>query len=357
MSNIQQILASILNAIYGKDVRQAIHDGVEMAYNKADDAETSAAAAAEAASGSQESAAASAEAAAASASSASGFANQAEQYKNEAFHTTPAGYEDFVSEVNSSLDYLANTGVKNLIDINNIYAFFNTENDNGVLKNTAVDSNSQLRLVIEVQYEGESSYTTVLGNTVISGTGIKSVNLSFTKAVTLFRIKHNGSTNDFRIGFNIKVSQGLYVFNFNLLSNDPTTIGGFQIKEVMLRSASISDSTYQPYAQTNVALTEKLTNKTGTITLNGCNFWETSGTSYLVKNGNVATIVLNIKDITVAQWGYVANIPNEYKPIETFTVFGSHMHYQIRPDGKIYISSTVTSDTDIICASYVCKES
>ena len=103
MSSIQQILASILNAVYGKDVRQAIHDGVEMAYNKADDAATSAAAAAEAASGSQESAAASAQAASNSASSASDFADAAEQYKNEAFHTTPAGYEAFVGEVNAAL--------------------------------------------------------------------------------------------------------------------------------------------------------------------------------------------------------------------------------------------------------------
>lgn len=117
MSSIQQILASILNAVYGKDVRQAIHDGVEMAYNKADDAATSAAAAAEAASGSQESAAASAQAASNSASSASDFADAAEQYKNEAFHTTPAGYEAFVGEVNSSLDYLVHEGVKNIFKV------------------------------------------------------------------------------------------------------------------------------------------------------------------------------------------------------------------------------------------------
>lgn len=115
MSSIQEILASILKAVYGKDVRQAIHDGVEMAYNKADNAETSAAAAADAASGSQNSAAASAQAAANSASSASDFADAAEQYKNEAFHTTPAGYEAFVSNTNKSLNDLYNNGVKNLL--------------------------------------------------------------------------------------------------------------------------------------------------------------------------------------------------------------------------------------------------
>lgn len=155
MSSIQEILASILNAVYGKDVRQAIHDGVEMAYNKADNAETSAAAAADAASGSQESAAASAQAAANSASSASDFADAAEQYKNEAFHTTPAGYEAFVSNTNSNLDYLYNSGVKNFYPIVAPEGHFGVNcilNDDGTITTSGTSTGANVSALAQVGF-------------------------------------------------------------------------------------------------------------------------------------------------------------------------------------------------------------
>lgn len=92
--SITQQLQAILQARYGRDVRQAIHDSIEEGYNIAVQAEGKATTA-------QDSASASASAAAQSSASALQSAQLAEQYKNEAFSGTPAGYEALVEKVNS----------------------------------------------------------------------------------------------------------------------------------------------------------------------------------------------------------------------------------------------------------------
>lgn len=116
MSAISQVLYDILHARFGKDVRQAIHDGIELGYDIASDAQATAETAHDSASASATAAANSASAAQTAANNASISAGLAEQYKDDAFHTTPAGYEDFVSQINSNLDDLYQNGVKNLLD-------------------------------------------------------------------------------------------------------------------------------------------------------------------------------------------------------------------------------------------------
>lgn len=103
MSAISQVLYDIIHARFGKDVRQAIHDGIELGYDIASDAQATAETAQDSASASATAAANSASAAQTAANNASISAGLAEQYKDEAFHTTPAGYEDFVSETNAAL--------------------------------------------------------------------------------------------------------------------------------------------------------------------------------------------------------------------------------------------------------------
>lgn len=92
--SITQQLQAILQARYGRDVRQAIHDSIEDGYNIAVQAEGKATTA-------QDSASASASAAAQSSTIALQSAQLAEQYKNEAFSGTPTGYEALVEKVNS----------------------------------------------------------------------------------------------------------------------------------------------------------------------------------------------------------------------------------------------------------------
>lgn len=266
MSSIQEILASILQAVYGKDVRQAIHDGVEMAYNKADNAETSAAAAADAASGSQNSAAASAQAAANSASSASDFADAAEQYKNEAFHTTPAGYEAFVSNTNSSLDYLAETGVKNLWDISNME---NVRSSGGLTYTKNADGSVSISAGTA---QGSSTYF----HTFYSSDGIIKPNVTYDVSLGITI----GGANNPVIQISVKdtsssswrsiktISGGVqsgtftapnsfYALDVQLIYTTGDTISEATTIYPMIKYHGIQDNSFVPYAQSNAALTER----------------------------------------------------------------------------------------------------
>lgn len=260
MSSIQQILASILNAVYGKDVRQAIHDGVEMAYNKADDAATSAAAAAEAASGSQESAAASAQAASNSASSASDFADAAEQYKDEAFDTTPAGYEEFVSKTNSSLNDLYNNGVKNLLC--NIDKGLG--GDGGGITYT---KNADGSITANGTTTGRSDYPLWYNRVGLLKAGTYKISGVPTGNVGMIQI-WNATRNRADVTISNGASQ---TFTYNgtdaiKVQIIASTTSGVQVDNVMFKPMiTVADAPnsdyahYVPYAQSNAALTEKLT--------------------------------------------------------------------------------------------------
>ena len=127
MANIDPYLENIMQARYGRDVRQSIHDGIEAinddtiarnAENKAiaENAVDLATQAKGEAKTAQDSAQAYANQALAHEQQAQIYRNQAEQFKDEAFSGTPEGYEDVVAKVNSLKEhtgtYLAEVGTK-----------------------------------------------------------------------------------------------------------------------------------------------------------------------------------------------------------------------------------------------------
>jgi hypothetical protein len=112
MANIDTYLQAIMNARYGKDVRQSIHDGIEAinddtiarnAENKAiaENAEDLATQAKGEASTAVNSAQAYANQALAHEQQAQAYRDEAEQFKDEAFSGTPQGYDEIVAKVNS----------------------------------------------------------------------------------------------------------------------------------------------------------------------------------------------------------------------------------------------------------------
>lgn len=155
MSAISQVLYDILHARFGKDVRQAIHDGIELGYDIASDAKVTAETAQDSASASATAAANSASAAQTAANNASISAGLAEQYKDAAFHTTPAGYEDFVSDTNSSLDYLYNSGVKNFYPIvapEGHYGVSCILNDDGTITTSGTSTGANVSALAQVSF-------------------------------------------------------------------------------------------------------------------------------------------------------------------------------------------------------------
>ena len=103
-----------MQARYGRDVRQSIHDGIEAINGDAENAVDIATQAKGEAKTAQDSAQAYANQALAHEQQAQIYRNQAEQFKDEAFSGTPEGYEDVVAKVNSLKEhtgtYLAEVG-------------------------------------------------------------------------------------------------------------------------------------------------------------------------------------------------------------------------------------------------------
>ena len=114
MANIDTYLENIMQARYGRDVRQSIHDGIEAINEDAENAVDIATQAKGEAKTAQDSAQAYANQALAHEQQAQIYRNQAEQFKDEAFSGTPEGYEDVVAKVNSLKEhtdtYLAEVG-------------------------------------------------------------------------------------------------------------------------------------------------------------------------------------------------------------------------------------------------------
>lgn len=265
MSAISQVLYDILHARFGNDVRQAIHDGIELGYNIASDAQVKAETAQDSASASATAAANSASAAQTAANNASISAGLAEQYKEEAFHTTPAGYEDFVSETNSSLGYLAETGVKNLWDISNMPnvrssgGLTYTKNDDGsvtVSAGTAQGSSTYFHTFFfsDGIIKPNATYDVSLGIT-IGGANHPAIQISVKDTSssswrTMKTISGGVQSGTFT------APNSFYALDVQLVYTTGDTISEATTIYPMIKYHGLGDSTFVPYAQSNAALTE-----------------------------------------------------------------------------------------------------
>lgn len=92
MNSFWDNLVIIAESRFGRNIRQAIHDGLQQAYEVATNAQNLA-------DGASASAKASADAAAASATSAEQSADTAQYYADQVYHQTPTGFPELVSKV------------------------------------------------------------------------------------------------------------------------------------------------------------------------------------------------------------------------------------------------------------------
>ena len=316
MSAISQVLYDILHARFGKDVRQAIHDGIELGYDIAFDAKETAETAQDSASASATAAANSASAAQTAANNASISAGLAEQYKDEAFHTTPAGYEDFVSETNSNLDYLANTGCKNLLHNTQLVSKEKngvtiTVNDDGsiTLNGTATQwFLENLDYVANVLNYPAGNY---IGSGALSSGATLHARTNSGNIITIrntdvaFTIPENATESYLRL----EISSGA---SFNNATLYP-----------MVRLASISDSTYIPYAQSNAALTKRavLSHNVPRLVPKDITSYITDGTLWQRLNGTNGFELF--EDIYCGDYIHMSRAISAYEQTQTYQTTGS----------------------------------
>lgn len=129
---------------------------------------------------------------------------------------------------------------KNLLDLSNA-TYTKLTRSGETFTNTQTDTRTFFQLYVlgfrvDVKYD-------------IKSTG-KFVSDSFTSIAetTTITIKHNGSSTDFPIYVTQAIPVGTYKIVMDVVSADPTTVGGLVIKNIMIIKATETDTSFTPYS-------------------------------------------------------------------------------------------------------------
>lgn len=120
----------------------------------------------------------------------------------------------------------------------------------------------------------------------------------------------------------------------------------------MIRLASDPDDTYVPYAMTNRELTEKIGDGP-TVSTSQCT--DVAGLiiseNSLVKWGKIVSLYLSVSNVTVSQYGIIAKIPEDYKPIQSMEISCQDQSDYSRIGGMV-VASSVSGESYGVLQTY-----
>ena len=123
--------------------------------------------------------------------------------------------------------------------------------------NQNTDTRSYFQIV--VLFMNDNTQLGKTSNIDIRTTGEKTIAINITEAnCNRMQIKHNGSSRDLFIGNAYGEFYGEYTLSFNCISNDPTTVGGIELQNIMLNSGSTA-LPYEPYGQYKIPISSNQT--------------------------------------------------------------------------------------------------
>ena len=141
---------------------------------------------------------------------------------------------------------------KNIADPTRILCENRMQVSDGVYSNVDTDTREYAQLQIQLYYEDARTYiktAAILNN--ITTTGRKSLTFEVDDPECKYiAFKHNGVVRDLRILVPFDYGLGTYTFSVDLLSADPTTIGGFSFKDIQIELGDTATS-YEPYSSDN----------------------------------------------------------------------------------------------------------
>jgi hypothetical protein len=179
----------------------------------------------------------------------------------------------------------------------------------------------------------------------MQGTGENSFTFTLTTEADTMRIVHNGSQRNLFIEELTGEFSGTYTYSFDLESNDPTTIGGLVLNDIMLNTGSTAQS-FEPYGykipitstgQTNnIYLGEvETTRRIRKLVFDGTENWRESS------DGNI----------------YIALSPNQ--GVAWVRVLSTHFtSSQVQTNGGLlwFVNSNVDFDTAEECKAYLAQQ-
>ena len=132
------------------------------------------------------------------------------------------------------VDYLHPLGLSNL-----------TKTSAGVIQSNGTDTRAANFTFVGVK-TGGTYYTAGDTYTVAANTHYERA-ITIQENTVLMIIGHNGATRDFKESISAPLPAGNYIFSFDMVGADTSTSGGYSFKNVMIRKATETDYTYEPY--------------------------------------------------------------------------------------------------------------
>ena len=108
--------------------------------------------------------------------------------------------------------------------------------------NTVTDTRTSFSLSVQA-YNGSTFVAN--GDSAKTVSGRQTTTIKIPSEVTLLRMKHNGATRDIRMDIPW-TAQGEWTISLVVVNDDPTTIGGLVLKDIMIASGTVA-SPYAPY--------------------------------------------------------------------------------------------------------------
>lgn len=143
-------------------------------------------------------------------------------------------------------------GAKNLTNIDD-FTTYNTTRNGLSFTNSVTDSKP---LNLNAYYYNNSSY--ISAETLENSVGVHNITITVPANTTKIYIRHSGTDNDLQIGIPW-TKTGTYKLCYNLVTVDTSTVGGFEISNIMLMLPAETDTTYAPYSKSNKQLTSDAT--------------------------------------------------------------------------------------------------
>ncbi len=118
-----------------------------------------------------------------------------------------------------------------------------TLQENGIVSNTATDTRDKLQMQVLVIFDG-TTFQSVISD-FISTPGHYSYTFTVPSDAIAVTIKHNGQGRDLRFSSRFR-TPGTYTLSFDVLSANPTIVGGIQLQNIKLERGDTATA-YTPY--------------------------------------------------------------------------------------------------------------
>lgn len=203
------------------------------------------------------------------------------------YTTLLKGYFGKKDDVEALAEYDANTGVKNLHDVNGseisgVYGVTVTRLSKGY-KLESTMSGSWLHAYFSQKLEKNTDY--ILSCTVDYSSGLGAIyfygKVTGGSNVEIAHLDNISASGDKTLSFNSGNYDEYQIYLS--ITGTPSATGNITFDNFMIRDASITDPTYQPYAEPNVELTQETTGLISNSFANGCvNLLPNNATSQVV---------------------------------------------------------------------------